>query len=1490
MNTKQHAGHFLHKAAVAGLLAWTAILTAQADYSNAVMSLKPVGYWPLNEPISPTLNYALGTATNYGSVGAAANGTYYHSSTLREPGVLAGDPCVKLDGAGQYIDVPYTPVLNTNGPFSVEFWANQTVIAAGAKSGVMSFSGSTGFLFYTDNNGPNWGFRVFYGTGRTYVVDTGPANQPETWNHVVGVFDGNLVHIYVNGVENAPPQAIGGNGYVPNTTAPLRIGAGNPAGAASLFFPGWMDEVAMYPYALSSTQIAAHYATATANPAGYAALIAGDKPTAYWRFNEPPLPPEPLPVPVVVTNKGSWGASANGAFNSGGMSSGAPGVPYGGFGTSNSACQFTGTSGSFIEIPPQSLVTDSWTVTCWAKRNGISEYWNMLYSNPADLGQPTAGPSHPVTGIGFGNGGNPENTRNDLRMYWAGTDGNTGSYGATPNPALYMPDQQWTFVAMVASPSNVVLYMNGQMAIHTPTTPYGAHDFSTVASFIGKKQKYNGWDSGGEVNGFRGTIDEVAIFDKALSAAQIRQIFAAAEVPPIILAQPQAPPPPVYEGMMLSLSVVADEASSASPLGYQWTKNGNPLPGQTMAKLMVSSLVTNDSGSYAVVVTNTFGAITSSVVALTVLSGPPMIAQQPQPIQRYAGGAATFSVTAYGSLPKSYQWSLNGTPINGATTSAYTVSDVRAAEAGDYSVLITNPFGKTNSANAILTLLPASKLEAVITERTPLGYWRLDETKGTIAYDYIGGRNGTLRTGVTNNVPGPEPTAFQGFDTGNKAYALNGTGGYVTVPAFGQINGAMTLVAWIKPEAVQSDWAGLVYTRGEGGSTSGLQFTQGGQLGYNWNDAAASYNWQSGLSPTADLWNFVALVVEPTQATLYLDSGSGMQAAVNTLNHGAAIWSGVRLGSDPAGGRDYKGGMDDVAVYAYALSAEEIENIRKAGINGIYTPARTYRWRGINGADWSVAGNWNNTVPGASDVVVLSDSSTAGAAINLNTDVTVGGLTFNNKAANQTIASTGGKTLNLASGSVVTVDAGSHSISAKVNGEADVIKRGSGNLTLSNTANAIIGSLKTDSGTLTIASNATLKVAGEQMTVRNGSTMIVSGTVNSTVWSTIGMDAPGSPESTIVLKDAGRFNNTSGFLTVGDSGLNDGRLIIQDSAELNASMMILGQYGSGAKGYVIQEGNSTVNLPLLAPDSLWYTIPALQIGSSASINWGGTAGNGQGEYHLNGGTLIAHSIGGGDGANGGSSKFFFNGGTVKPTVSDADIAVALEDMATQGDPNRNPLFPAQTVFMQYLTEVVVEQNGAIIDTAGQRISIAQSLLAGTGNGGLTKQGSGTLTLLRPSTYTGTTKVQGGTLACATVASLAPAALEIAGTAKVDLQYSGTRTIPSLKLSADLKGPGVYGMGTDPTYFTGTGTVTVQAAASPTPTLQPGNFSIATSGVPTFINVPTAAGYTYWLTYKNSLTDMVWIRIGSGTAGGGNKTFSDTVTPYPAYRFYRLEVQ
>ena len=199
--------------------------------------------------------------------------------------------------------------------------------------------------------------------------------------------------------------------------------------------------------------------------------------------------------------------------------------------------------------------------------------------------------------------------------------------------------------------------------------------------------------------------------------------------------------------------------------------------------------------------------------------------------------------------------------------------------------------------------------------------------------------------------------------------------------------------------------------------------------------------------------------------------------------------------------------MDDVAVYAYALSAEEIENIRKAGVDGIYTPAKTFRWKGTNGADWSVAGNWNNTVPGASDIVVLSDSSTAGATVNLNTDVTVGGLKYNNKVANQTISSTSGRTLALSAGSVE-VQAGTLSISCPIDATTNGLwKSGSGVLNIAGpmqvtyyppywwTFHTVSGITLSGTGSWTVASDFPVMDVVGTVTVNDSATLDWSSSV-----------------------------------------------------------------------------------------------------------------------------------------------------------------------------------------------------------------------------------------------------------------------------------------------------------------------------------------------------------------------------------------------------------
>ena len=71
-----------------------------------------------------------------------------------------------------------------------------------------------------------------------------------------------------------------------------------------------------------------------------------------------------------------------------------------------------------------------------------------------------------------------------------------------------------------------------------------------------------------------------------------------------------------------------------------------------------------------------------------------------------AGNNVSFSVVAAGSQPLSYQWNFNGTPITGATGATYGITNVQAANAGAYTVMVSNSFGTVTSAAAILTVTP----------------------------------------------------------------------------------------------------------------------------------------------------------------------------------------------------------------------------------------------------------------------------------------------------------------------------------------------------------------------------------------------------------------------------------------------------------------------------------------------------------------------------------------------------------------------------------------------------------------------------------------------------------------------------------------------------------------------------------------------------------------------------------------------------------------
>ena len=108
---------------------------------------------------------------------------------------------------------------------------------------------------------------------------------------------------------------------------------------------------------------------------------------------------------------------------------------------------------------------------------------------------------------------------------------------------------------------------------------------------------------------------------------------------------------------------------------------------------------------------------------------------------------------AAGTPPLSYQWSFNSNNIVNATNATLTLANVQLTNAGNYSVTVTNLYGATNSATAVLTVSPGSPCDPL-----PSGIvtWWPGENN---AVDIIGGNNGTLMNG-TGFASGEVGTAF----------------------------------------------------------------------------------------------------------------------------------------------------------------------------------------------------------------------------------------------------------------------------------------------------------------------------------------------------------------------------------------------------------------------------------------------------------------------------------------------------------------------------------------------------------------------------------------------------------------------------------------------------------------------------------------------------------------------------------------------------------
>jgi hypothetical protein len=435
----------------------------------------------------------------------------------------------------------------------------------------------------------------------------------------------------------------------------------------------------------------------------------------------------------------------------------------------------------------------------------------------------------------------------------------------------------WYHVAGLRGSNSVQIYVNGQL--HSQAVVNFAQNYGNFPLYFGTSGQSS-------LDGkLAGLLDEVSLYNRALSASEIAAIYNAGSAGKCKVATaPGITTPPESQTVAVGSNVLFTVvASGTTPLSYQWQLTGAPIANATRTSFAVNNVQTTDSGSYSVVVTNSAGSITSAVAVLTVLT-PPAITSPPQSLTVVSGDTANFSATATGSAPLTYQWKLNGnnlangTRISGATSTALSITSVQASDAGNYTLTVSNAVGFVTSAPAVLTVngppsvtTPPSSQNVIVGSNATFTV----VATGTAPLSYQWQFNGGAIAGATTT--SFTVTSAQPANQGNYAVVVTNVAGSVT--------SAVAVLTVLVPPSVTTQ---PVNQTNPVGSTASFTLTASGTspLGYQWrlnganlaNGARISGATSSAVTitgvQTADAGNYTGVVT---------NSAGSVTSAIATL-------------------------------------------------------------------------------------------------------------------------------------------------------------------------------------------------------------------------------------------------------------------------------------------------------------------------------------------------------------------------------------------------------------------------------------------------------------------------------------------------------------------------------------------------------------------------------------------------------------------------------
>ncbi len=891
------------------------------------------GYWALDNGSGTS---ATDSSTN-GNTGTLTNGPTWTT------GQIGG--AVSFDGTDDYLYISSAAPLaiGVGSKVSTSFWYTANVSNGTTQTIYQRAGGACSQYVANITGGASTDTLIFYyrdnGCGGIdgYSVSSITKN---TWHHVVSTYDTitGVLSVYVDGVRVATTTSVPSSSISDGVT--LTIGAGQ---GGTNFFGGTLDEFRFYNRILSADEVSQLYRLTA--PTGVDTSLKG-----YWSFNAQDM-------------SSTTAYDRSGAGNTGTLTNG-PAIAEGKLGQ---ALSFDG-SDDYVSVNNSfGYANTTFTACAWIKTTSASN--EVIVSQQNNVASTYGG-----WNLGVNN-----NTTNKFGIILKESSGNN-PYTVASNTSVN--DGQWHHTCAVITTSTTVsanntalLYVDGVndqaspvldgSRVYTATT-----DSLRIGSRVGS--------SGSPVQLFAGSIDEVRIYNTALTAAQIKALYDAGQSDKqnSSVSQPQGTGRldsglagywPLDNGSGTSATDGSVNASNGTLTnGPTWTigQIGGAVNFDGTDDYIVSSSSINfaslsftvagwakrtSTGTYDIILGNGTYSGDSTVLQFGFNNLDKLMcsffANDLATSLTYTDSNWHHWVCAYNATTNFRAIYLDGVLVASDTAPIdylgsgviYLGDDSGVGSSGSFSGQLDELriYNRALSTDEISQLYRLTSPTGVDTSLK--GYWSFNgkDMSGTTAYDRSGaGNNGTLTNG---------PTITEGKL--GQALSFDGTDDYVSVPSSTSIYPSLPLTFsfWVKPntvasaqgvfgarEAVQHEgyWA-AINSDGSIGISYG-DWTTCGSGGRRTKTSAAS-------ALVAGQWQHVVGILRgATDMTIYVngtDVGGTYSGTGGTITYSALpiLRLGAVGGSGGCSATYLNGSLDEARLYNRALSAGEVAALYNAG-------------------------------------------------------------------------------------------------------------------------------------------------------------------------------------------------------------------------------------------------------------------------------------------------------------------------------------------------------------------------------------------------------------------------------------------------------------------------------------------------------------------------------------------------------------------------------